>query len=73
MFGKSIKNPSDIIKKASSEKILMFEIDFDFQKIKDASGDKNNIIEGEPNNPCNLCGYENVPAPNNEKFKSPKN
>ena len=69
MLGENIKNPSDIIKKASSEKILIFEINFDFQRIKDASGDKNNIIEGDPNNPCNLCGYENNPAPNIEKVK----
>lgn len=42
---------------------------FVFQKIKAVSGDKNNIIEGDPNNPCNLSGNGNSPAPSIENGK----
>lgn len=74
MFGMKIKNPSDIIIKVKNEITLIFEIISDFQKINAARGDKNKSMEGIPNNPCNLCGYENNPAPNieNEKVQSIK-
>ena len=64
-----IKNPSDIIIKIKSEMFLIFEMISDFHKIKDISGDKNNSIEGIPNNPCNLSGNGNIAAPNIEKEK----
>ena len=71
MLGMNVKNPSDIIIKVKSEKSLIFEIISDFHKINVMRGDKNNNIEGDPNNPCNLCGNGNIPAPNieNEKVK----
>lgn len=69
MLGTKIKNPSDIIIKVKSDMTLIFEINLVFQKIKDVNGDKNKIIEGEPNNPCSLCGNENNPAPNIENEK----
>ena len=65
----NIKNPSDIIIKIKSEISLKFEIISDFHKIKEVRGDKNNSIEGIPNNPCNLSGNGNIAAPNIEKEK----
>lgn len=64
-----IKNPSNIIIKVKNEKNLIFGIISDFQKIHAVRGDKNKSIEGIPNNPCNLCGKENSPAPNIENEK----
>lgn len=40
-----------------------------FHKIEARSGDKNNRIEGEPNNPCNLRGRGNMPAARMENEK----
>ena len=69
MLGMNVKNPTDIIIKAKSEISLIFEIISDFHKINVMRGDKNNNIEGDPNNPCNLSGNGNIPAPNIEKEK----
>lgn len=69
MVGTKIKNPSNIIKNVASDITLIFEILLVFQKIKAVNGDKNKIIEGDPNNPWSLCGNENIPAPNIENEK----
>lgn len=65
----NIKNPSDIIIKIESEISLIFDIILEFHKTKDIRGDKNNSIEGIPNNPCNLSGNGKIAAPNIEKEK----
>ena len=65
----NIKNPSAIIIKIKSEINLIFDIILEFHKIKDMRGDKNNSIEGIPNNPCNLSGNGKIAAPNIEKEK----
>jgi len=48
---------------------LMLEITLVFQKIQAVNGDKNKIIEGDPNNLWSLCGNENIPAPKIENEK----